>query len=216
MVRRLAKKLRESLWSRRLHSHSCYRWDCLVVIEKLIEWSEESVMRRLVMHRCHHAATSLLFDSPNANKSIDWQSWRVSDQAGNKMTPTGGQKSGAKCSKSPGQVICGGCEQWFCVKHLLELEHRPVGIQVHRENLRNSPHQVKKSVRGSLHQITTVLQKSWQMETFIEIELNKWRNRLQELRAQLEKLSTIAMVDERFFIAVPPIRFRMFQRMKGN
>ena len=25
-----------------------------------------------------------------------------------------------KCPKGPGQVICGGCEQWFCLKHLNE------------------------------------------------------------------------------------------------
>ena len=25
-----------------------------------------------------------------------------------------------KCSKGSGQVLCGGCEQWFCLKHLTE------------------------------------------------------------------------------------------------
>ena len=26
----------------------------------------------------------------------------------------------SKCPKSQGQATCGGCEQWFCIKHLLE------------------------------------------------------------------------------------------------
>lgn len=36
------------------------------------------------------------------------------------MTSNIGKKACVKCPKGPGQVLCDGCELYFCVRHLLE------------------------------------------------------------------------------------------------
>ena len=40
--------------------------------------------------------------------------------ARDRMTSNVGKKPCVKCPKGPGQVLCDGCGQYFCVRHLLE------------------------------------------------------------------------------------------------
>ena len=174
------------------------------------------------------------------------------------------KKPCAKCDKGAGQVMCDGCQRYFCVKHLLEhrqeltqqmdaltLEHDQLqqslmgessGRQrslhtridqwesrsinrIHqvadevRSKLRKSLEDQKTNIRGSLHQVSRELQESRQTETFTEIELNKWMDRLKELREQLEKPSAMEVIDDgdkNSSTHISLIRLRVVQHMKGK
>lgn len=59
------------------------------------------------------------------------------------MEASNKKRSCVKCPKGPGQVSCGGCEQWFCVKHLLE--HRQE-VSRQMDNLTHEHDQFKESL----------------------------------------------------------------------
>ena len=180
------------------------------------------------------------------------------------LASTVGKNSCVKCTKSAGQVTCGGCNQWFCVKHLLEhrqelsqqmdaltLEHdqlqqnltekttdqpHPLVVRVDRweskslrriqqvvdeirSNLRKPLGEMKRNIGESLHQMMQELKESRPMETFTEIDIQKWMNQLKQLREQLENPSTMELIgdeDERALPHIPLIQLQASQQRKGK
>ena len=88
-----------------------------------------------------------------------------------------------------------------------------------RSNLRKLLSEVKKNVGASLHQMMQEVKESRSMETFTELDLQKWMDQLKQLREQLEKPPTIELMaddDENFLTHIPLIHLRDLPQMKGK
>jgi hypothetical protein len=144
-----------------------------------------------------------------------------------------------RCEKGGGILTCGGCQQWYCTKHLLEhrqelttqMDHigqecdlfqrdlnqenekHPLVsridaweqqsikmIQLAAEEARKDLQQYldhnMTQLKTTLFQITKSLQASRESDDYTEIDLNKWIERLKQLRERLEKPTTIDIIDD--------------------
>ena len=176
-------------------------------------------------------------------------------------TATTAKGSCVKCPKGSGQVICDGCQQYFCLKHLSEhrqelsqqmdaltLEHdelqrnlmkesndqpNPLFARIDRwesqsiERIKHAAHEVrsqlreslaqtKKNIRDSLHQIAANLEENRRTEAFTEIDLQKWLSQLEELKDQLDKRTTVELIDSEDRASSTHIPLLTSYRMKGK
>ena len=80
-----------------------------------------------------------------------------------------------------------------------------------RSQLRDLLAQTKKDIERPLQQIAAELRENRRAESFTETELKKWTNQLRELKAQLEKPSTIRLMNDEGGISNNHIAFIRLQ-----
>lgn len=161
-------------------------------------------------------------------------------------------------------MLCGGCQQWFCLRHFgehredlrgqmddLTYEHDQLheyfidheNIRIHplmtqvdqwemkivekirhianevRQRLGMFLHRLKENMEESLHFIAEQLRLSQQINGYTEIDLNKWRNQLEELKDKFGKPSMVEIEqddDERSSTHLRLIQLRIIQREPGK
>ena len=100
----------------------------------------------------------------------------------------------SKCPKNQGHVTCGGCEQWFCIKHLLEhrqeLSHQLTEHILERDQLQANltadgsarPHLLLTRVdRWEAKSIERIKRVAQQVRTELEGILSRSRRTIEEL-----------------------------------
>ena len=136
------------------------------------------------------------------------------------MASTTETKSCIQCPKGPGQVMCDGCQRFFCLKHFHEHQlkqillldghdrQHPLLIRVDRWEARSMKRikqvanevrqQIKElldrsktSIGDTLHRIANEIRENQRTEAFTEVDLEKWMGQLHQLRNQFEKLPVI-------------------------
>ena len=161
-------------------------------------------------------------------------------------------------------MLCGGCQQWFCLGHFGEHRENLRGQmddltcehdQLHEyfidhENIRIHPlmtfvdqwemkivekirqitnevrqrlgiflHRLKENMEKSLRSIAEQLRLSQQINGYTEMDLNKWRNQLEELKDKFDKPSMVEIEhydDERSSTHLRLIQLRIIQREPGK
>lgn len=111
-----------------------------------------------------------------------------------------------KCPKGRGQVVCGGCQQWFCVKHLLEhrqelsqqmdtvlLEHDQLQQDLTQKDHNNGKHhslisQIDQWELQSIERIRTVAHKArQQVKESFGVSKSKIEKSLRSITAELHE-----------------------------